>query len=84
MAAAVDALSDESELVRSWAAIAIAEIGTDEAIAKLERKLPLAQDEERVGFLYALIRRGNRDHLSAFLDGLSHSFYRVRCATANL
>lgn len=77
-------LSDNSELVRSAAAIAVAEIAAEAATLELEKKLPAAQDEERVSILYGLYKLGKRDYLSPFLSGLSHSFYRVRCATANL
>ena len=80
----VRAFLDESELVRSAAAVALAEIGGEAEVAELEKRLQDAQDEEKVSMLYALYKLGKRHYLPSFLSGLSHSFYRVRCATANL
>jgi HEAT repeat protein len=76
--------SDKSWLVRSAAAIAMGDMSAGEARKTLEARVSLAGEEERVGFYYALVKLGVRKYLPSFLQGLSHHFYRVRCATANL
>jgi HEAT repeat protein len=76
--------SDRSGLVRSKAAIALGEMHALEARKILEDRLGRAGDEERLGFYYALVKLGARKHLDALLQGLTHDFYRIRCATASL
>lgn len=86
-AGALDRLVDDrSSLVRCSAAIALGDLLRFEAKELIERRLNRARtgDEERVGLVYGLIKLGQRERFPAFLDGLFHDFYRIRCATANL
>jgi hypothetical protein len=76
--------SDRSWLVRSKAAVALGEMHALEARKILEDGLRRAGEEERLGFYYALVKLGARKYLDALLQALTHDFYRVRCATANL
>jgi HEAT repeat protein len=76
--------SDRGWLVRSAAAVALGDMSAVEARKILEDRIALAGEEERVGYYYALVKLGVQKYLPAFLQGLGHNFYRIRCATANL
>jgi HEAT repeat protein len=76
--------SDRSGLVRSKAAVALGEMHALKARKILEDRLGRAGDEERPGFYYALVKLGARKYLDALMQGLTHDFYRIRCATASL
>jgi len=75
---------DRSPLVRSTAAVALGDLGVSEASKALRASLRTADDEERVRIYYALAQLGIAEYFDLFLNGLSHDYYRVRCATANL
>lgn len=76
--------SDRSWLVRSRAAVALGEMHASDARKILADRLRTAGEEERFGFYYTLVKLGSRKYLDALLQGLTHDFYRIRCATASL
>lgn len=79
-----ECLSDGSWIVRSEAAIALSSIGIKDAVMLIEKKIPLAGDEEKNRYYFALYQLGKFEYFSKLLDGLFHEHYRIRCATANL
>ena len=76
--------SEKSWLVRSAAAIALAEMNAVDSISVIEKMLVRANKEERFKLYYALAKLGRLEYLPSFLGGLFHNCYRIRCATANL
>lgn len=76
-------LKDPSELVRSTAIVAIAHIEIHNAIDVLIEMLDDCEEEE-VRIYYALCCMGRNEYFPLFLNGVYHSFYRIRCATTNL
>jgi HEAT repeat protein len=76
--------SDRSWLVRRAAAIALAEMSAVGVRKVLADRVRNADEEERVGLYYALVRLGGRRYMAPLIQGLKHDFYRIRCATANV
>lgn len=77
-------LTDNSPLVRSAAAISLGQIGSQKYSDEIIEMLKTSESEDKVGLYYYLCRVGRHEYLTAFLNGLLDSFYRIRCATANL
>lgn len=78
-------INDESVLVQSYAALALAEIGNKVAIAWIKEVLPDTVGGEGCFFLSAaLYHLGEKSYLNNVFDGLRDPFYRSRCASANL
>ncbi len=77
-------LTDKSPLVRSAAAISLGQIGSKKYFNKIIKMIETADSEDRIGLFYYLCIIGRNEYLSLFLNGLFDSFYRTRCATANL
>ncbi|MDD2815233.1 MAG: HEAT repeat domain-containing protein [Thiotrichaceae bacterium] len=78
-------ISDESFIVQSYAALALAEIGNKTAVAWIKEVLPDAVGGEEYFFLSAaLYHLGEKNYLNNVFDGLRDPFYRSRCASANL
>jgi len=79
---------DRSPLVRSAAAIAIADMsGRDQinptnALLKGLKQQP--NEEVMASIYYGLAKLGVSRYFGLFLKGLKHPFYRIRTATANL
>lgn len=77
-------LTDSSQIVRSAAAISLAQVGSSKYSDRVKELLKTADSEDKVGLYYYLCKIGMHEYLPLFLNGLFDSFYRVRCATANL
>jgi HEAT repeat protein len=77
-------LTDRSPLVRSAAAISLGQIGSQKYSDEIIEMLKTAESEDKVGLYYYLCRVGRHEYFTSFFNGLLDSFYRVRCATANL
>lgn len=78
-------ISDESFIVQSYAALALAEIGNKAAVVWIKEVLPEAVGGEEYFFLCAaLYHLGEKDYLNNVFDGLCNPFYRSRCASAHL
>ena len=80
----VDLLSDDRELVRSAAAVTVGMIGISNAESKLIERLNSCDEKEKVAVYFALCKLGQAEYFHFFLNGIFHSSYVVRCATANL
>jgi HEAT repeat protein len=76
--------SDRSWLVRSKAAVALGDMSAVEARKLIEHRIGRANEEERVGLYYALFKLGEHKYLPSLLQGLTHKFYQIRCATASI
>jgi HEAT repeat protein len=80
----LESLTDDDELVRSYAASALGDIGTEEIIPLL--KVELAAEESsraQLGFHCGLVNLGCQEHFQAIVELLVDEDYRVRCASAN-
>jgi len=77
-------LTDESPLVRSYAASTIADLGGSEYLESLRDAHRAETDDlALVGIHWGLLQFGQRDSFGDLLELLSSSDYRVRCAVAN-
>lgn len=81
----MEMLNDGDTLVRSAAAVALADMNAVDAIPSLRQKLSgKLDDEECLRYYFALTKLGISEYLPLFLEGFFHDYYRIRCATANL
>ncbi len=76
--------NDESQIVRTSAAIAIGYIGDYSKTRYLENRLDKVNDEEKVSLYFALFLLGDDHFLENILESLSNEYYRTRCVSANL
>jgi HEAT repeat protein len=76
--------NDESQIVRTSAAIAIGYIGDASKKTYLENRLDKVNDEEKVSLYFALFLLGHAHFLENILYSLSNEYYRTRCVSANL
>lgn len=78
-------LEDKEALVRGTAAICLANIAASGMKEILQKKIDRSVDEEeKVAYLFSLCKLGNMEFFIPFVNYLFHSFYRIRCAVANL
>jgi HEAT repeat protein len=77
-------LNDEHPIVRSYAAIAIADLGGKRYLAKLRHSLEIERtDRAKVGLVDALFTLGDTSQFPLLIELLSSSDYQTRCASAH-
>ena len=77
-------LKDRDSLVRAYAAIALAELGSTASLSLISEALQRENDEAaEAGYLVALHILGDTTNFGRLLSLLSSAGYRVRCFVAN-
>ena len=77
-------ISDQSSLVRSASAVALAEMHIIKARNVLKKQLTVCEEEERFPIYYSLAKLGYNQYLKPLLKALTHDSYLIRFTTAHL